>query len=117
MKIKKEEKKHNNIGIDANSPEHICNDDKCPWHGHLRIRGRIFKAKVVSSKGFNTAIAEWNFYRYIPKYERSERRKTRVAVHNPACISAKTGDIVRIGECRPISKTKRLVIFEKLNQV
>jgi small subunit ribosomal protein S17 len=110
----KRNKKHNDIGLDVKNPENVCNSEKCPWHGHLKIRGRILKGKVICSKGLNTAIVEWNYYHYIPKYERYERRKTRISVHNPECISAKTGDIVRIGECRPISKTKRFVIFEKL---
>jgi small subunit ribosomal protein S17 len=110
----KKQEKHNNIGLDAPGPENVCNNDKCPWHGHLKIRGRILKGKVVSSKGVDTAIVEWNFYKYAKKYERYERRKTKIAVHNPECIAAKVGDAVKIGECRPLSKSKRFVIFDKL---
>ncbi|MEM7819840.1 MAG: 30S ribosomal protein S17 [Candidatus Aenigmatarchaeota archaeon] len=110
------EKKQKNIGLDAKKPDTVCNSIKCPWHGTLKIRGRIFKGRVVKSKATDTVIVEWDFYRYIPKYERYERRKTHIAAHNPKCISAVVGDVVRIGECRPLSKSKRFVVFEKLGE-
>lgn len=108
----KEKKK--NIGLDAKAPKDVCNNSKCPWHGSLKIRGRIFRGEVVSSKSVDTAVVQWNYYNYVQKYERYERRKTRISVHNPACIAAAVGDIVKIGECRPLSKSKSFVIFEKV---
>ena len=110
MKLKKLD-----IGIDVAAPAAECKNDKCPWHGKLKIRGRVFKGKVVSSKARDTAVVEWNYYHYVPKYERYERRKTRVSAHSPPCINVKTGDIVLIGECRPLSKSKRFVVIEKVN--
>ena len=107
-------KRKKNIGLDAKQPKESCGSEKCPWHGHVKIRGRTFRGRVVSAKGVNTAIVEWNYYSFIQKYERYERRKTRIAAQNPACIAAKTGDIVSIGECRPLSKSKAFVIFEKM---
>jgi len=38
---------------------------------------------------------------------------SRITAHNPPCIGAKTGDKVKIAECRPISKTKSFVVVEK----
>ena len=107
-------KKINDIGLEAKKPGELCNSAKCPWHGHLKIRGRIFTGKVVSCKPSNTVIVSWNYYKYVPKYERYERRKTKIESHNPKCIDAKEGDIVKIGECRPVSKSKRFVVFEKV---
>ncbi len=46
------------------------------------------------------------------RYERYEKRRTRVAAHNPPCINAKEGDKVVIAECRPLSRTKKFVIIE-----
>ncbi|MBI3190551.1 30S ribosomal protein S17 [archaeon] len=108
--------KKKDVGLGAKAPKDTCENEKCPWHGHLKIRGRIFKGRVVSSKVTNTAIVQWNYYNYNSKYERYERRKTRIACHNPLCIAAQTGDMVRIGECRPISKSKSFVIFEKISE-
>lgn len=106
-------KKSKDIGLGAKAPQKSCNNIKCPWHGQLKLRGRVFRGKVVSSTQ-SSAVVEWDYYQYIKKYERYERRKTRIAVHNPTCISANVNDNVRIAECRPLSKTKNFVIFEKM---
>ena len=50
---------------------------------------------------------------YISKYERYEKRTTTLVAHNPPCVNAKTGDIVKVMECRPVSKTKSFVVIEK----
>lgn len=107
-------RKKTDIGLDVKKPKDSCESDKCPWHGHLKVRGRIFRGRVISDRAARTAIVEWNYYNYIPKYERYERRKTRIVCHNPPCVNAKIGDMVTIGECRPLSKTKRFVVIEKI---
>lgn len=35
-------------------------------------------------------------------------------MHNPDCVNAKEGEVVKIMECRPLSKTKNFVIIQKL---
>ena len=99
-----------NIGVDVKAPEGKCQDVKCPWHGHLPVRGRVFEGTVKSSKAKNTAVIEWGYNLYLPKYERFERRKTSISAYNPQCIRAKEGDKVTIAECRPLSKTKSFVV-------
>ena len=106
--------KARNIGLNIKPPEKICNDPKCPWHGKLSVRGRQFIGKVVSAKANKTAVVTWEYPFFIFKYERYERRRSRVNAYNPECISAKKGDMVRIAECRPLSKTKSFVIIEKV---
>ena len=101
-----------NIGIEAKPPEEFCSDVKCPWHGKLSLRGRVLKGTVVSDKAVKTVIVRWDFHRFMPKYERYERKHNKVAAYNPECINAKKGDTVRIAECRPLSKTKRFVVVE-----
>ncbi len=98
------------VGLDISPPEKKCEDVRCPWHGKLSVRGRAFKGVVRSAKAHSTAIVEWGYHYYFPKYERYERRKSRVTAHNPPCIRAREGDHVIIAECRPISKTKHFVV-------
>lgn len=90
--------------------EEKCEDVNCPIHGSLKTRGRNFKGFIVSAKAQKTAIVEWVRVRKILKYDRYEKRKTRIQVHNPSCINAKEGDYVKVKECRPLSKTKKFVI-------
>ncbi|MCS7118950.1 MAG: 30S ribosomal protein S17 [Archaeoglobaceae archaeon] len=99
------------IGIEVKKPENVCKDERCPFHGTLPIRGQILTGKVVKIYG-KTAVIERELIKYVPKYERYMRKRSKLHAHNPDCIRAKPGDLVRIGECRPISKTKSFVILE-----
>ncbi len=106
-------KKAKNIGIDVKAPKEVCTDKKCPFHGSLKTRGRLFTGTVIKMDTHRSATVEWTRQYYLPKYERYEVRKSRVRVHNPDCIKAQIGDKVKITECRPISKMKHFVIIEK----
>lgn len=101
------------IGIEVEKPEKECEDKNCPFHGTLKVRGNFIEGKVVSDKGEKTAVVVKTYTKKVPKYERYERRKSKIPVHNPPCINAQTGDKVLIGECKPISKSKSFVIVEK----
>jgi len=100
--------------VGLQQPKDNCGSGSCAWHGTVSVRGKVFRGVVRHAKSKNTAMVEWGYHKYIPKYERYERRKTRVTAHNPDCIKAKEGDVVVIGECRPLSKTKRFIILAKL---
>jgi len=82
----------------------------------IKTRGRTFTGVVVDAKMQNTATVEWERRMYVQKFERYEKRRTRVKAHNPENINAKQGDIVKIMECRPISKTKNFIITEKMGR-
>ena len=103
--------KARDIGIDVKPPERECNDKNCPFHGTLSVRGQILRGKVIKVYQ-KTATIERELIRYVPKYERYMKKKSKIHAHNPPCIDAKPGDIVTIAECRPISKTKSFVIVE-----
>ncbi len=106
--------KTKNIGIEeAKSTGKECSDKNCPFHGNLKVRGRLLKGMIVSSKMRKTANFHLERKEQITKYQRYEKRLTKLKVHNPECISAKEGDKVTIIECRPLSKTKKFVIINK----
>ena len=95
----------------VNAPKQTCQDPKCPWHGDLSVRGKLFEAEVVSDKMQSSVIVKWEFLKKVSKYERFVRRHAKLAAHLPPCINAKQGDKVMVGECRRISKTKQFVVL------
>jgi len=94
--------------------EKQCQDSHCPKHHSLRTHGRTFRGTIIESKAAKTATVQWQRKYFLPKFERYERRFTRIHVHNPDCIDAKKGDIVEITSCRKLSKTKSFVITQKI---
>lgn len=105
-----------NIGVQVEKPKGKCDDANCPFHGRLSCRGRVFTGTIISVKMQKTAIVEWERKQFLSKYERYEKRRSRVKAHSPSCIGAQDGDIVKIMECRPLSKTKNFVIVEILGK-
>jgi small subunit ribosomal protein S17 len=102
------------VGMGIEPPKERCTDPKCPFHGKLSVRGRAFEGMVVSDKMSRTVTIELEHARKVPKYERYERRTSKLHAHNPPCIAARTGDRVKIMECRRLSKTKAFVVVQKL---
>lgn len=78
---------------------------------NISTRGRTFTGIVTSDKMSKTVTVEWERRKYIPKYERYQKRRTKVKAHNPQTINAEKGDIVIIMETRPISKTKNFTVI------
>lgn len=73
-------------------------------------RGRTFTGTVTSDKMTKTVTVEFERRHFVPKYERYERRSTKVKAHNPEDMNAREGDVVTIRETRPISKTKNFIV-------
>ena len=85
----------------------------------LSTRGRKFTGVVISDKMSKTVTVEWERRKFIKKYERYEKRRTRIKAHNPEELDAEKGDLVMIEETRPISKTKNFLvtkIIKKANE-
>ena len=103
------------LGVKAPGKE--CTDQKCPFHGEVRVQEELFTGKVIKKDLNRSATIEWTKSSYIPKYERYEVRRKRLRVHNPACIDAGVGEIVLAAKTRPLSKTKHHIIIQKLGSV
>lgn len=101
------------IGIEVEQPETECDDKNCPFHGQISVRGSTFVGEVQSTKMEKSATVKWETSEKIPKYERYERRNTKVTAHVPECLDIEEGDTVKVAETQPISKTKSAVIVEK----
>ncbi len=107
-------KEARDIGVEVTIPTESCDDRFCPFHGTLSVRGQILNGVVISSKMNKSAIVQREVKRFIPKYERYEKRTHNYAVHNPPCLNVQRGDLVKIMECRPLSKSKSFVVIEKM---
>lgn len=71
--------------------------------------------RVVSNKMDKTAVVSVAITRRHPLYEKVIRRNKKYKVHDEH-NEARVGDLVRIEECRPLSKEKRFRIVEWLER-
>ncbi|MBC7112617.1 MAG: 30S ribosomal protein S17 [Candidatus Methanomethyliales bacterium] len=90
-----------------------CSDKNCPFHGSLSIRGKTLTGRVVSDRMHKTVVVQVDYLYYYPKYRRYAKRRSKIHAHNPPCVGATKGDVVKIAECRPLSKTVGFVVVEK----
>jgi small subunit ribosomal protein S17 len=92
-----------------------CNDKNCPIHGNLKTRGKTFKGIVISKHEKRVAI-EFERMIYIKKYERYAKSKAKIHARLPSCMEREVniGDLIKIQECRPLSKTIHFVVIKKL---
>ncbi len=97
-------------------PEETCEDDKCPYHGSLSLRGRTFTGRVTGDRMRKTITVEWDTKKKYPKYERFARTTASIKAHNPPCIDAETGQTVKVAETRRLSKTKNFVVVEIIDE-
>ncbi len=93
----------------------LCKDRDCPFHGNLKVRGRIFEGKVIR-KFHKRVTIEFERMIYVRKYERYAKIKTKIHARLPICIEDKIsiGDIIMIQECRPLSKSIHFVVIKKI---
>ena len=80
-----------------------------------RVNRKGRTGTVVSDKGDKTVIVAVVSAKRHRLYRKVLRRTKRYAVHDPE-NRATTGDLVRIEECRPISKTKRWRLVDVLTE-
>lgn len=72
---------------------------------------RILKGVVVSDKMEKTAVVAVVSIKTHPKYRKKIKITKKYKAHCEG-VSLKTGDIVAIEECRPISKDKTWMVKE-----
>ncbi len=99
--------------IFGKSKENECKDRFCPIHGDkkLKIRGRIFKGIVIKQLPGRVTI-QFERMLKIPKYERYEKRRTKIHARLPDCMKndVAVGDLIEVAETRPISKMIHFVV-------
>jgi small subunit ribosomal protein S17 len=101
------------LGLNVEEPEETCNDENCPFHGQLSVRGQTLEGTVASTDMEKTVIVEREYDVKVPKYDRYMKRRSRVPAHAPPCMDLNVGDTVTIAETRPLSKTKSHTVVER----
>ncbi|MFH1451606.1 MAG: 30S ribosomal protein S17 [archaeon] len=96
-----------------------CEDRLCPVHGErkLKLRGRTFEGMVIQKLPGRITI---QFERMIklPKYERYEKRRTKIHARLPDCMKndVSVGDLIQVSETRPISKIIHFVVSKVIRK-
>ncbi|XP_013878983.1 small ribosomal subunit protein uS17 [Austrofundulus limnaeus] len=108
---------HKSVGLGFKTPREAIEgtyiDKKCPFTGNVSIRGRILSGVVTKMKMQRTIVIRRDYLHYIRKYNRFEKRHKNLSVHLSPCFrDVSVGDIVTVGECRPLSKTVRFNVLK-----
>merc|ERR1711931_157703 len=108
---------HKNVGLGFKTPREAIDgtyiDKKCPFTGNVHIRGRILSGVVTKMKMQRTIVIRRDYLHYITKYKRFEKRHKTMSVHLSPCFrDVQLGDVVTVGECRPLSKTVRFNVLK-----
>ena len=101
-----------NIGVSVVSPRKTCEDELCPFHGTLSVRGKLLTGIVSSAKAPKMVVVSREYPRPTPKFKRFQRSRSKVHAYLPPCVEVKEGAEVKIAECRPLSKTVSFVVIE-----
>ena len=99
--------------IDQNNPAGDAATETAAAEATPGVPGRRRQEKiglVTSDKMTKTVVVRVERQVRHPKYKRYIRRRTKFMAHNEQ--GAKTGDIVRIVETRPLSARKRWRVVE-----
>jgi len=76
---------------------------------------RVLQGKVVSNKCDKTIVVEVSRREMHPLYKKFITRSRKFMAHDEENKS-QAGDVVRIQECRPISKRKRWQVIEEASK-
>lgn len=77
------------------------------------IRGRILTGVVRKMKMQRTIVIRRDYLHFVPKYSRFEKRHRNMSVHLSPCFrDVEIGDVVTVGECRPLSKTVKFNVLK-----
>merc|ERR1712198_677375 len=113
----KEQRFVKSVGLGFKTPRYAIEgtyiDKKCPFTGNVSIRGRILTGLVQSMKMKRTIVIRRDYLHFIKKYQRYEKRHKNLAAHMSPCFrDVQLGDLVTVGQCRPLSKTVRFNVLK-----
>lgn len=81
----------------------------------VATRGRTFEG-IVTKKFPKRIVIEFERMIYVKKYERYAKSKTKIHARVPESMEKEisVGDLVKVQECRPLSKIIHFVAVKKI---
>ncbi len=103
MKQNKKDKQEKEISKDVISEKKIC------------ARGRTFEG-IVKKKFHKRIVIEFERMIYVEKYERYAKSRTKIHARLPEFMEKEinVGDLIKVQECRPLSKIIHFVVVKKI---
>ncbi len=81
-------------------------------------RGRSFEGEVIRVFS-DRVVIRFERLLYLRKYERYEKRRTKLQARIPLEMQGKlnVGDYIMIEECRPLSKSVHFIVTKKIRSL
>ena len=81
----------------------------------IGTRGKTFEG-TVKKKFHKRVVIEFERMVYVRKYERYAKSKTKIHARLPESFEKEVnvGDLIRVRECRPLSKIIHFIVIKKL---
>jgi small subunit ribosomal protein S17 len=81
----------------------------------IKSRGKTFEGKVIK-KFPKRIVIEFERMTYVRKYERYAKSRTKIHARLPEELEKEVhvGDLIKIQECRPLSKIIHFIVIKKL---
>ena len=81
----------------------------------INSHGRIFEGNVIK-KFPKRVVIQFERTVYVKKYERYAKSRTKIHARLPSDMEDKIniGDLIKVQECRPLSKIIHFVVMEKI---
>lgn len=82
----------------------------------FNTRGSVHRGLVASTRAKKTAIVVIQYTAPVHKFERVEKRQSKIPAHVPDDVIVHEGDTVEIAETRKISKTKSFIVTKVIKK-
>ena len=68
---------------------------------------------VISTKMHRNVVIRRDYLHFVRKYSRFEKRHKTITAHCSPAFRLRMGDVVTVGQCRPLSKTIRFNVVRQ----
>ncbi len=101
----------------ANTAVALAEKDNKMEEKRIGTRGKTFEG-IVTKKFHKRVVIEFERMIYMRKYERYSKSKMKIHARLPVSMEKEinVGDLIRVQECRPLSKIIHAVVIKKVKE-